>query len=259
MARLRAPGVPPNIRISGGAGCIPTTSPRCRPRPSSCSRKVRTRVEYRFLKKDGTYCWVFDLQRLIRNEKDQAVEVVGSWNDITERKQLERNSCLCAGNNLQEISEARTRLIDAIETISEGFSLYDAEDKLILCNSRYRELFASHADLMVPGTSFETILRTAVERGLIKDAEGRRDAWIEERIARHHAVHETHVQRRSDGRWIQVSERKTTNGGVVAIYADITELKQHEAELVAARDAADEANRPNRASSPTCRMSCARR
>jgi len=95
----------------------------------------------------------------------------------------------------------------------------------------------------VPGTSFETILRTAIERGLIKDAEGRRDAWIEERLARHRAAGETHIQRRSDGRWIQISERKTANGGVVAIYADITEMKRHEAELAAARDAADEANR----------------
>ena len=200
-------------------------------------------IEYRFLKKDGTYCWVFDLQKLIRNEKGQAVEVVGSWSDISERKQLSEALASAQETSLKEILEARTRLIDAIETISEGFSLYDAEDKLILCNSRYRELFASHADMMVPGTSFETILRTAVERGLMKDAEGRRDAWIEERLARHHAAHEAHVQRRSDGRWIHVSERKTTSGGVVAIYADITELKQHEAELAAARDAADEANR----------------
>ena len=145
--------------------------------------------------------------------------------------------------NLKEIREARARLTEAIETISEGFSLYDAEDKLIVCNSHYRELFASHAEVMVPGTSFETILRTATGRGLIKDAEGREEAWIAERLERHRASSETHIQRRSDGRWIQVSERKTANGGVVAIYADITQLKQHEAELAAARDAADEANR----------------
>src|SRR5215813_2391197 len=152
--------------------------------------------------------------------------------------------------NLKEIREARTRLTDAIESISEGFSLYDAEDKLIVCNTRYRELFATHADVMVPGTSFETIIRTATNRGLIKDAEGCRDAWLGERLKRHRAGGETHVQRRSDGRWIRVSERKTTNGGVVATYADITELKQHEAELAdlveklqIARDAADEANR----------------
>ena len=145
--------------------------------------------------------------------------------------------------NLKEIREARTRLTEAIETISEGFSLYDADDKLIVCNSRYKNLFASHAEVMVPGTSFETILRTATKRGLIKDAEGRDEAWIAERLARHHAASETHIQRRSDGRWIQVSERKTANGGTVAIYADITEMKQHEAELADARDAADEANR----------------
>ena len=145
--------------------------------------------------------------------------------------------------NLKEIREARTRLTEAIETMSEGFSLYDADDKLVLCNSHYRELFPSHADVLVPGTSFEAILRTATERGLIKDAEGRRDAWIAERLARHHAQSETHIQRRSDGRWIQVNERKTANGGVVAVYADITELKQHEAELAAARDAADEVSR----------------
>ena len=171
------------------------------------------------------------------------VEVVGSWSDITERKQLGEALAAAQEKNLNDLREAQSRLIDAIETISEGFSLYDAEDKLVLCNSRYRELFAAHADVIVPGTSFETIIRTAVERGQIKDAEGRRDAWIKERLARHHAVSETHVQHRSDGRWIQVNERKTASGGVVSIFADITKLKQHEAELAAARDAADEANR----------------
>jgi len=143
----------------------------------------------------------------------------------------------------RQLAEASQNITDAIETISEGFSLYNAEDRLVVCNSRYCELFSSHADVMVPGTPFEAILRAATERGLILDAEGDRDAWIKERVARHRKGGQTHVQRRSDGRWIQVSERKTANGGIVAIYADITELKKHEAELAAARDAADEANR----------------
>ena len=141
-------------------------------------------IEYRFLKKDGTYCWVNDAQQLIRDEKGQLVEVVGSWSDMTERSQLGEALAAAQGANLNVLREAQSRLIDAIETISEGFSLYDAEDKLVISNTRYRELFASHADVLVPGTSFETILRTAVERGQIKDAEGRPDAWIEERIAR---------------------------------------------------------------------------
>jgi signal transduction histidine kinase/DNA-binding response OmpR family regulator/HAMP domain-containing protein len=152
--------------------------------------------------------------------------------------------------NLKEIREARTRLTDAIESISEGFSLYDADDKLIVCNSRYRDLFASHADVMEAGTSFETIVRTAIDRGSIEDADGRPDAWLQERLERHRNPDEPHVQRRSDGRWVRVSERKTVSGGVVATYTDITELKQHEAELAdlveklqVARDAADQANR----------------
>jgi adenylate cyclase len=146
--------------------------------------------------------------------------------------------------NVREIREARSRLTDAIETISEGFSLYDADDKLIVCNRRYRELHPPDLERIIePGVSFETIIRAAAAHGQIKDAEGNHDSWIAERLARHRAPSYTHVQRRSDGRWIQVNERKTADGGVVAIYADITKLKQHEAELGAARDAAEEANR----------------
>src|SRR6516225_10212346 len=144
--------------------------------------------------------------------------------------------------NLREIREARTRLSEAIASISEGFALYDADDKLIVCNERYKELFASLSDVMVPGTSFESIARATVERGLVTDAEGR-ESWLKERLEQHRAPAGTHIQQRSDGRWIQVSERKTANGGVVAIYADITELKQRERDLEAARDAAAEASR----------------
>jgi signal transduction histidine kinase/DNA-binding response OmpR family regulator/HAMP domain-containing protein len=179
-----------------------------------------------------------------RDEIGQMVEAINVFRRTTiEMRTLEIESMENEAKSLREVGEARTRLTDAIETISEGFSLYDAEDKLVVCNSHYQELFPSHADVLVPGTRFEDILRTATGRGLITDAEGGREAWIAERLARHHAPSETHVQHRSDGRWIQVSERKTADGGVVAIYADITELKQREAELAAARDAADEANR----------------
>ena len=91
-------------------------------------------------------------------------------------------------SNLREIREARARLTEAIETISEGFSLYDADDRLIIWNSRYRELYAASSDIVAPGVSFEEIIRTAVDRGLIADAEGRREAWLAERLAHHRAA-----------------------------------------------------------------------
>jgi class 3 adenylate cyclase/methyl-accepting chemotaxis protein len=134
--------------------------------------------------------------------------------------------------NLREINEARRRLTDAIESISEGFSLYDADDRLVVCNSTYRKLlYPGIEDIVTPGASFETIIRKAAERGLVSDAEGRIEEWVAERLARHRNPGEPHLQRRNDDRWILISERKTEDGGTVAVYADITELKQREEEL----------------------------
>ena len=75
------------------------------------------------------------------------------------------------------------------------------------------------------------IVRRAAERGYIKDAAGRLEEWLQERLARHRDPGGPHLQQRADGRWIMVSERKTEEGGIVAVYSDITELKQREAEL----------------------------
>ncbi|WEX86547.1 PAS-domain containing protein [Sinorhizobium garamanticum] len=134
--------------------------------------------------------------------------------------------------NLREVAEARQRLIDAIESISEGFALYDAEDRLVLSNSRYRELLYSDLAIeLTPGTIFEHIIRRSAERGYIRDAEGRVEEWVAERLARHRNPGEPWVQRRGDGRWIMISERRITGGGTVAVYSDITELKQREENL----------------------------
>ena len=134
--------------------------------------------------------------------------------------------------NLREVSEARQRLIDAIESISEGFALYDAGDRLVLCNSRYREiLFPGIADVIVPGVQFETIVRQAAHSGMVEEAKGREEAWIAERLAAHRDLMVTLIHRRDPKRWILVNERRITGGGTVAVYSDITELKQREESL----------------------------
>ena len=134
--------------------------------------------------------------------------------------------------NLRDVAEARQRLVDAIESISEGFALYDSDDRLVLCNSRYREImYPGIADVVVPGTPFETIVRGAAERGLVADARGLEEDWIAARLLQHRNPGEPHVQERSDGRWVMISERRITGGGTVAIYSDITELKRREESL----------------------------
>jgi len=133
---------------------------------------------------------------------------------------------------LKETKRARERLVDAIENSSEGFAFYDAQDRLVLCNSKYRELLYPGEDLTIePGMTFEAIIRRAAENGLIIDAEGRTEDWVKERIAAHRDPGETQTQRRRGGRWVLISERKTGDGGTVTIFSDVTELKQREEEL----------------------------
>ena len=139
-------------------------------------------------------------------------------------------------------------LTEAIEAISEGFALYDADDRIAVCNTRYREMFSYGHETSMVGTPFQTIVANAV--GLIEDAQSDPQHWIAERVAAHRNPGAPHLQHRSDGRWIRVSERRTAPGGVVATYGDITELKHREAELdnlvheiAVARDAAETANR----------------
>jgi PAS domain S-box-containing protein len=137
---------------------------------------------------------------------------------------------------LKKAEEARQRseqrLVEAIESISEGFAYYDADDRMVLCNSCYREMLYSGvvAD-MAPGTSFEAIIRNAAERGDIKDAEGQIEEWIANRLHQHRNPGPPQVQRRSDGRWVMISERRTADGGTVAVYSDISELKRREESL----------------------------
>jgi adenylate cyclase len=135
-------------------------------------------------------------------------------------------------SSLREIGQARQRLLDAIESISEGFCYFDSNDKLVVANSNFRALMhPGEENTPIEGMTFEQLVRWAADKGYVRDAEGRVDEWVAERVAQHRHPGAPGVQQRADGRWIMISERKTGDGGTVAIYSDITELKQRETEL----------------------------
>jgi signal transduction histidine kinase len=119
---------------------------------------------------------------------------------------------------------AQNRLMDAIESIPECFMLLDAEDRLVLCNSRYREVNAAVAAWLVPGTALVDIDRASIERGAVRPASGALDQRFKHAAA---TVGECQL----GDRWFQISERRTHDGGSVVVQTEITALKRREQEL----------------------------
>jgi len=139
------------------------------------------------------------------------------YTDITEFKQREVDA-----------QAASQRFEEAIEAISSGFALWDADDRLVTCNTRYREYFVGLDDYVVPGAVFTEIVAAGLERGLFPRAEGDIPAYLED-IAekRQQAIGESREQFIND-MWLQITDHRTKDGGTVSIYTDVTELKKNQ-------------------------------
>lgn len=130
-----------------------------------------------------------------------------------------------------EATTARRQLVDAIEAMTEGFAMYDADDRLVLCNQKYKEMYAESAPAMVPGTRFEDILRYGLARGQYARAVGREEAWLADRMAAHRYAQTPIEQYLANGRWLLINERRTEDGGYVGVRTDLTELKKRDEQL----------------------------
>ena len=141
-----------------------------------------------------------------------------------------------------DVEAQRQTLSDAIGSIQEGFALYDANDRLVLRNATYLALHERLTDVSRPGARFEDVLRSAVERGIVEPDGDDAEAWIAMRL-HHRRTPRGTIEMRFGPRWVRVTERRTHDGGTVAVYADITDIKQRELDLDRARDEAEQANR----------------
>ena len=156
----------------------------------------------------------------------------GTSSDITARILAERRA-----------AAAHARLLDAIANISEGFMLWDRNDRLVLCNNQVKDIYSASAPLMRPGVPFEDILRRCIVSGsfVLKGVDS--ESWIRWRLERHRSPGDPFEQELNDGRTIMVHERRTNDGGVAGIHIDITPLKAREAALRSSQESLANAQR----------------
>src|SRR5271166_3923265 len=159
----------------------------------------------------GHWIWLRVRCELSQGASDAGLHLIGIAVDITEQKSL-----------AEKTIEADLRLRDAIETIPEAFVLWDASDRLVLCNSHFQRLHKLPDSAVIPGTSYETV----IEVGSMPEVRTRQQDVNQIPGAR------TFEAQLEDGSWLHISERRTKDGGYVSVGTDITRIKAHEQKLV---------------------------
>jgi two-component system, cell cycle sensor histidine kinase PleC len=167
---------------------------------------------FRMRHADGRWLWLRVRCELARQEGETGLHLIGIAVDVSEQKNL-----------VERTTAADLRLRDAIETIPEAFVLWDADNRLVLCNSNFQELHRLPDAAVAPGTSYEAVV-AAGTKPIIRTTSITDDG--QPQGAR------TFEAQLTDGRWMHISERRTKDGGYVSVGTDITKIKQHEQKLI---------------------------
>lgn len=168
----------------------------------------------------GEEYWV-DLNISFRRESVSGRKIViHVATDITKQKTVQT-----------ELAHYKSLLESAIAALPDAFAYFDADDKLVICNERYRDFYPKTAPIIEPGVTFEDLIRYGVAHGEYATANGQEEDWIADRLDRHRNPGVPLEQSLSDGRWLQILEQPTADGGRVGMRVDITALKRAEERL----------------------------
>jgi two-component system cell cycle sensor histidine kinase PleC len=164
---------------------------------------------FRMRHANGHWIWLRTRCELVRQANEPGLHLIGIAVDITEQKSL-----------VEKTVAADMRLRDAIETIPEAFVLWDADNRLVLCNSNFQDLHRLPDEAITVGASYESVVaagrKPVVRNKIINTIPGAR----------------TFEAQLEDGRWLHISEKRTKDGGYVSVGTDITALKTHEEKLI---------------------------
>jgi two-component system cell cycle sensor histidine kinase PleC len=170
--------------------------------------------EFRMRHAEGGWVWLRVRCEITRHADEPGFHLIGIAVDISEQKLL-----------AEQTAAADVRLRDAIETIPEAFVLWDADNRLVLCNSNFQALHDLPDEAITAGMPFDQIAAVK-HRGVARTQAGEGSEGASDPGAR------TFEAQLDDGRWLHISERRTKDGGYVSVGTDITTIKRHEARLV---------------------------
>ncbi|MCL8382642.1 sensor histidine kinase [Xanthobacter aminoxidans] len=160
----------------------------------------------------GDFVWLRMRAEVVQQAGEDGPHLIGIAMDVTEAQRMAERTVT-----------ADMRLRDAIESISEAFVLWDSQNRLVLCNSKFQSLHELPDETIVAGTSFDTIAsvgRHPVTRTPLKP---------EDKPEEGSRAFEAQL---SNGRWLKIAERRTKDGGYVSVGTDITTMKRHEERLM---------------------------
>jgi two-component system cell cycle sensor histidine kinase PleC len=160
----------------------------------------------------GSWIWLRMRGEVVRGGADGAPHLVGICVDVTRENEFAARTAM-----------ADLRLRDAVETISEAFVLWDADNRLVLCNSKFRQLYGLPEGAVLPGTPYAEVIRAG--RPPLVRIQLKPEGSAEEGARSYEAQIE-------DGRWLHINERRTKDGGFVSVGTDVTSLKRHEERLL---------------------------
>ena len=137
------------------------------------------------------------------------------------------------GRDITATVEAREKVeyeqklfMGAVESMSDGFALFDPEDRFVFCNSMFKEQNPELAEYIRPGMTFEDMLRDNIKNGRILDAIGREEEFVSERMERHRNPTEPILSERRDGQWLLLREERTPDGCTFLVNTDLTEIRK---------------------------------
>ena len=175
---------------------------------------------------------------------DELAETARAFNRLAQ--QLAESNELVRAENFkrleaqQDAEKSANLLRESVSSIAQGFTIYDQNDRLVHCNEAYLRFYETSRDLIIPGSTFEEIVRRGAERGQYSEAIGNVDAWVKQRVAQHQAANgEVIEQRLADGRWLLIVEYRTPSGYIVGNRVDITDRRVAEAVI---RDRTEQLN-----------------